>query len=65
MSKPSLNLNFLKDLSSHIKEIEDDERLTELLRILREIDFNSGYENAHTDVLTADCLDEVSLLKMN
>jgi len=46
-------------MSRHIKEIEDDERLSELFRILRERDTSNNYADVPKDSITADSLDSV------
>lgn len=46
-------------MSRYIKEIEDDERLSELFRILRERDISNSYTDTPKDALTADSLDGV------
>ena len=48
-------------MSKNIKEIEDDERLSELFGILRKRDANFNSEYVQTDVLTALSLDGVCL----
>lgn len=50
----------LSTLSRHIREIEDDERLSELFRILRERDISNSYADAPKDTINADSLDYLS-----
>ena len=52
---------FQKTLGRHIKEIEDDERLSELFRILRERDISNNYADVPKDSITADSLDAVKI----
>ena len=51
----------LKILSRYIKEIEDDERLSELFRILRERDISNSYADVPKDSIVAENLDPVKL----
>lgn len=51
-------------MSRHIKEIEDDERLSELFRILRERDTSNNYADVPKDSITADSLDSVIFFKI-
>ncbi len=49
-------------MSRYIKEIEEDERVSELLKILRERDVAESYADSKTrDHLTAENLDQVSI----
>lgn len=50
-----------KTLSRFIKEIEEDQRISELLKILRERDISENYADTATrDHLTAESLDSVN-----
>lgn len=47
-------------MSRHIKEIEEDQRISDLLKILRERDVGDNYtDSAVRDHLTAESLDSV------
>lgn len=47
-------------MSRHIKEIEEDQRISDLLKILRERDVGENYTDTATrDHLTAESLDSV------
>lgn len=49
-------------MSRHIKEIEEDQRISDLLKILRERDVGDNYsDTASRDHLTAESLDSVKL----
>lgn len=51
---------FHKILGRHIREIEEDQRIADLLKILRERDIGENYSNTQSrDNLTAESLDPV------
>lgn len=51
-------------MSRHIKEIEEDQRISDLLKILRERDVGDSYtDTAVRDHLTAESLDSVTKTK--